>query len=64
MKKRKDTDLRCGEKDNAFLLKDIYEEVFKRLINPLYIIIISLISSLIILKYKINFQNYYKIFLF
>ena len=65
LKKRKDTDLRCGEKDNAFLLKDIYEEVFKRLINPLYIIIISLISSLIILKYKINnFQNYYKIFLF
>ena len=30
-----------------FLIKDIYEEIFKRIINPIYIIILSLISSLI-----------------
>ncbi len=62
---RKDSVLRCGEKDNAFLIKDIYEEIFKRTINPIYTIILSLISSLIILKSKIkNFQNYFKIILF
>ena len=50
---------------NSFLIKDIYEEIFKRIINPIYIIIISLISSLIILKSKIIFfQNYYKFFYF
>ena len=45
---RKDDDKRCGQKDN-FLIKDIYEEAFKRIINPSYIIILSLISSLLIL---------------
>ena len=66
LKNRKDNNLRCGgENNNAFLLKDIYGEVFKRVVNPIYIIIISLISSLVILKSKINkFQNYYKLFLF
>ena len=44
--------MRCGEK-NSFLIKDIYEEVYKRIINPIYIIILSLISSLVILKAKI-----------
>ena len=62
--KRKDEKLRCGE-ENSFLLKDIYEEIFKRLINPIYIIILALISSLVIIKSRINkFQNYYKFFLF
>ena len=62
--KRKDSKLRCGEK-NSFLLKDIYEEIFKRVINPIYIIILALISSVVIIKSKINkFQNYYKFFLF
>ncbi len=61
---RKDKNLRCGQQ-NDFLLKEIYEEVFKRAINPIYIIVLSLISSLIILKSKINFlQNYFKITLF
>ena len=64
LKDRKDSKLRCGIK-NSFLIKDIYEEIFKRTINPIYLIFISLISSLIILKSKINFlQNYYKFFLF
>ena len=62
--KRKDSKLRCGEK-NSFLLKDIYEEIFKRVINPIYIIILALIGSVVIIKSKINkFQNYYKFFLF
>ena len=61
---RKDKNLRCGE-DKSFVLLDIYEETFKRLINPIYIIILSLVSSLIILKSKINFlQNYFKSLLF
>ena len=61
---RKDDDKRCGQKDN-FLIKDIYEEAFKRIINPSYIIILSLISSLLILKLKVSkFQNYFKFFLF
>ena len=62
--KRKDSQQRCG-KENKFLLKDIYEEIFKRAINPAYIVFLSLVSSLIILKPKIiNLQNYFKIFLF
>ena len=64
LENRKATNLRCGTKSD-FLLKDIYEEVFKRIINPIYIIVLSLISSLIILKSKITFfQNYFKFFLF
>tara|TARA_B100000886_G_C20405538_1_gene484586 strand:- start:1090 stop:1854 length:765 start_codon:yes stop_codon:yes gene_type:complete len=62
--KRKDKDFRCVEA-NSFLLKDIYEETFKRFINPIYIVIISLVSSLVILKTKSNIlQNYYKFLLF
>ncbi len=64
LENRKAINLRCGTKSD-FLLKDIYEEVFKRIINPIYIIVLSLISSLIILKSKITFfQNYFKFFLF
>ena len=55
---------RC-DKENSYLIKETYEEIFKRVINPIYIIILSLISSLIILKPKSNFLNYYnKILLF
>ena len=62
---RKDNDIRCGIEGNAFKVKNIYEEIFKRFINPIYLIILSLISSLVILKSKVNFlQNYYKISLF
>ena len=58
--KRKDKEFRCVEA-NSFLLKDIYEETFKRFINPIYIVIISLVSSLVILKTKSNIlQNYYQ----
>ena len=61
---RKDNDKRCGQK-NKFLIKDIYEEAFKRIINPSYIIVLSLISSLLILKFRVSkFQNYFKFFLF
>ena len=63
-KKRKDNEFRCGEK-NAFLMKDIYEEVFKRIIIPIYLIILSLLSSLSILQPKESIlQNYFKIILF
>ena len=62
--KRKDKNLRCGG-ENSFLIKEIYEEIFKRAINPVYIIILSLVSSLVILKPKVkNFENYYKSLLF
>ena len=63
-KYRKDEIKRCGE-TTTFLIKDIYEEIFKRSINPIYIIILSLISSLLIIKPKINFfENYLKFLLF
>ncbi len=62
--KRKDNLTRCGI-ENSFMIKDIYEELFKRIINPIYIVILSLVSSLIILKSKINIlQNYFKFILF
>ena len=62
--KRNDNSFRCID-ENAFLLKDVYEEIFKRIINPMYIVILSLVSSLIILKAKSNnLQNFYKFFLF
>ena len=61
---RKDIKSRCGL-ENSFLIKDIYEEIFKRTINPIYIIILSLISSLLIVKPKLSiFEKYFKIFLF
>lgn len=61
---RKNENLRCGD-DSSFILLDIYQEIFKRFINPVYIVILSLICSLIILKPKNNFlQNYFKTFLF
>ena len=62
--KRKDEEKRCG-KGSSFLIKEIYEELFKRAINPIYIIILSLISSLVVLKPKVNFfENYLKVILF
>ncbi len=61
---RKNKKLRCGE-ENSFLVKEIYEEMFQRMINPIYIVILSLLSSLLIIKPKINFmENYLKIILF
>ena len=64
LKDRKDREIRCGLK-NSFLIKDIYEEIFKRTITPIYIIILSLISSLLIIKPKKTFsQKYFKFVLF
>ena len=61
---RKEKNIRCGE-NNSYLLKDIYEEIFKRVVNPIYVVILSLISSLLILKPKSNFfQNNAKFLLF
>ena len=61
---RKNKKIRC-QKENSFLIRDIYEEMFQRMINPIYIVILSLLSSLIIIKPKMNFmENYLKIFLF
>ena len=61
---RKDDTFRCGL-ENSFLIKDIYEEVFKRTVNPTYIIILSLISSLLIIKPKNSIvEKYFKFFLF
>ena len=51
--------------ENQYFLKDIYEELFKRIIGPIYIIILSLLSSLLILKYNKNIiQKYLKVLLF
>ena len=61
---RKNDKLRCGL-ENSFLIKEIYEETYKRSIIPIYLTIISLISSLLILKPKSDLKNnYYKFFLF
>tara|TARA_B100001248_G_scaffold259698_1_gene246219 strand:+ start:739 stop:1869 length:1131 start_codon:yes stop_codon:yes gene_type:complete len=61
---RKKLNIKC-ETENAFLLKDIYEELFKRAVSPIYLILLSLISSLLIIKPKNNFfLNYYKFILF
>ena len=61
---RKNLKLRCGNKD-TFLMNDIYEETFKRVVNPIYIIILSLISSLLILKSKdSNLKSVFKLLLF
>jgi hypothetical protein len=61
---RKDNIDKCGKEDK-FFLKDIYEELFKRIVGPIYIIILSLISSLLIFNSKKNlFKNYFKVFLF
>ena len=61
---RKNLKLRCGNKD-TFLMNDIYEETFKRVVNPIYIIILSLISSLLILKSKdSNLKGVFKLLLF
>ena len=60
---RKNVKLRCDE--TGFVIKDVYEEIFKRIINPVYIIILSLISSLIILKSKSEIlENYFRSILF
>ena len=64
IEKRKDDKLRC-DRDNSFLIKDIYEEIFKRSVVPIYIIILSLLSSLLILKpKKLFYEKYFKLFLF
>ncbi len=61
---RKDNALRCGI-NNSFLIKDIYEEIYKRVINPVYIIILSLVSSLVILKSKIiKLERFLKFLIF
>ena len=64
IKDRRDLQTRCGL-ESSFLIKDIYEEIFKRTINPTYLIVLSLISSLLIIKPRISFlEKYYKFFLF
>ena len=46
-------------------MKDVYEEIYKRVINPVYIIILSLVSSLVILKCKITkLEKFYKFLIF
>ena len=61
---RANNKIRCGQ-ETSFTIKEIYEEIFQRTINPIYIIILSLISSLIIVKPKFNFfENYLKLILF
>ena len=61
---RKDNNSRCGL-ENSFLIKDIFEEVFNRTINPIYIIIISLISSLLIIRPKETYmEKYFSFILF
>ena len=64
LSERKDRSLRCGEV-NSFLISDVYEEIVKRTINPLYIVVLSLVSSLLILKSKTNnLKNYFGFIIF
>ena len=61
---RKINNIRCS-KENSFSINEIYEEMFQRTVNPIYIIILSLISSLVIVKPKVEFfGNYLKFILF
>ena len=61
---RKNNLNKCGV-ENQYFVKDIYEELFKRIIGPIYIIILSLLSSLLILKYnKTIIHKYLKVLLF
>ena len=53
LKERKNDEIRCS-RENSFLINEIYEEMFQRTINPIYIIILSLISSLMVVKPKKN----------
>tara|TARA_Y100000816_G_scaffold96381_1_gene66986 strand:- start:2586 stop:3716 length:1131 start_codon:yes stop_codon:yes gene_type:complete len=63
-KVRKESIIRCS-KENSFSIDEIYEEIFQRTINPLYIVILSLLSSLLVIKPKIDFiYNNLKIILF
>ena len=63
-KVRKESIIRCS-KENSFSIDEIYEEIFQRTINPLYIVILSLISSLLVIKPRIDFiYNNLKIILF
>ncbi len=64
LNKRKNDTERCGKEDK-FLIKDIYQELFKRAIIPIYLIIISLLGSSLILKPKnLVYPFYYKFSLF
>ena len=61
---RKKTNISC-DNEKKYFLNEIYQEFFKRIITPFYIIILSLISSLIILKTKLSIsQNSFKFILF
>ena len=61
---RKKSNISC-DNEKKYFLNEIYQEFFKRIINPFYIIILSLISSLIILKTKLSIsQNSFKFILF
>ena len=64
LKNRKNEKIRCS-KENSFLIREIYEELFQRTISPVYIIVLSLISSLIVFKPKIDLlEIYLKVILF
>ena len=61
---RKTNNIRCN-KETSFSINEIYEEMFQRIVNPIYIIILSLISSVVIVKPKVEFlENYLKFILF
>ena len=64
LENRKNETIRCS-KENSFLIREIYEELFQRTISPVYIIVLSLISSLIVFKPKIDLlEIYLKVILF
>ena len=56
---RKNENLNCNN-EILFPLKEIYEELFKRIIFPIYMIILALISSSLLVKPRSNlsFGNY------
>ena len=65
IEKEKDIFIYPNPAKNSFSINEIYEEIFQRTINPLYIVILSLLSSLLVIKPKIDFiYNNLKIILF
>ncbi len=60
---RKEDNTLC--KNIVFPIKDVYEEIFKRLINPIYILFIGLIAASLVIKPKSNkYMRYFKINIF
>ena len=60
---RKKDNVNC--KNIVFPLKEVYEEIFQRLINPIYIFFIGLMASSLVIRPKSNkYLKYFKVNIF